>query len=100
MRTKIDILLKFRNGADAEKAEKFVTVKTMMIYEKEADLLKDTKYVSGSRTLLRLHRGLGKWTTLYICISIKSEMFLQILFSMKLENEFNRALCPYCDNQI
>ncbi|TMW39697.1 hypothetical protein DOY81_015224, partial [Sarcophaga bullata] len=25
---------------------------------KEADLLKDTKYVSGSRTLLRLHRGL------------------------------------------
>uniref|UniRef100_T1H6I4 Glycolipid transfer protein domain-containing protein n=1 Tax=Megaselia scalaris TaxID=36166 RepID=T1H6I4_MEGSC len=29
-----------------------------MTYEKEGDLFKDTSYVSGSRTLLRLHRGL------------------------------------------
>lgn len=60
VRTKIDILTKFRNETDAEKAENFLTIKTMMTYEKEANLLKDSKYVSGSRTLLRLHRGLGE----------------------------------------
>ncbi|XP_023306744.2 ceramide-1-phosphate transfer protein [Lucilia cuprina] len=58
VRSKIDILLTFRKETDAEKAEKFVTIKSMMSYEKDANLFKDTKYVSGSRTLLRLHRGL------------------------------------------
>lgn len=61
VKTKIDILTNLRNNeTDADKAEKFVTIKTMMSYEKDSNLLKDTKYVSGSRTLLRLHRGLGE----------------------------------------
>lgn len=59
VRAKIDILTTFRKND--EKAENFVTFKTMMSYEKDSGLLKDSKYVSGSRTLLRLHRGLGKW---------------------------------------
>lgn len=61
VRSKIDILTAFRKEPDTEKAEKFVTIKTMMSYEKDGDLFKDTKYVSGSRTLLRLHRGLGEF---------------------------------------
>uniref|UniRef100_A0A1I8P6F2 Glycolipid transfer protein domain-containing protein n=1 Tax=Stomoxys calcitrans TaxID=35570 RepID=A0A1I8P6F2_STOCA len=56
VRTKIDILTAFRR--EAENSDKFVTFKTMMLYEMEAGLLKDSKYVSGCRTLLRLHRGL------------------------------------------
>ncbi|KAI9583493.1 ceramide-1-phosphate transfer protein [Glossina fuscipes] len=58
VRSKIDILYDFRSETDAERAENFITVKTMMTYEKENGLLKDAKYISGSRTLLRLHRGL------------------------------------------
>ncbi|XP_075166610.1 ceramide-1-phosphate transfer protein [Haematobia irritans] len=56
VRTKIDILTTFRKGT--ENADKFVTFKTMILYEVDSGLLKDSKYVSGSRTLLRLHRGL------------------------------------------
>ncbi|XP_073844625.1 ceramide-1-phosphate transfer protein [Musca autumnalis] len=56
VRAKIDILTTFRK--DDAKAENFLTFKTMMSYEKDNGLLKDSKYVSGSRTLLRLHRGL------------------------------------------
>jgi len=37
----------------------FQTIKQMINYEKENNLLKKKKYVSGSRTLLRLHRGLN-----------------------------------------
>lgn len=56
--SKIDILQDFRKKDG--NSENFKTIKSMMDYEKNADLLKDTNYVSGCRTLLRLHRGLGK----------------------------------------
>ena len=55
VRSKIDILQDFRRK---ENGEKFVSIKSMMEYEKELGLLSDSGYVSGSRTLLRLHRGL------------------------------------------
>lgn len=35
------------------------TVKKMIAYEKEESLLQKKGYVSGSRNILRLHRGLG-----------------------------------------
>lgn len=38
---------------------KFTTAKEMIEYEKENELLYKNDYVSGSRTLLRIHRGLG-----------------------------------------
>ncbi|XP_054739676.1 ceramide-1-phosphate transfer protein [Anastrepha obliqua] len=56
VRSKIDILYEYRRKELI--GEHFVTIKTMIIYEKEEDLLKDGSYVSGARTLLRLHRGL------------------------------------------
>lgn len=50
------ILEEFR--ANQEVGSKFETVKSMIDYEQSGDLLKKKDYVSGCRTLLRLHRGL------------------------------------------
>lgn len=50
------ILEEFR--ANKEVGPKFETVKSMIDYERTADLLQKKGYVSGCRTLLRLHRGL------------------------------------------
>lgn len=56
LRSKMDILREFLNG---EQASYFETVEKMIAYEKDNNLLAKKGYVSGSRTLLRLHRGLG-----------------------------------------
>lgn len=56
LRSKMDILTEFLNG---EQSGHFETVKTMIEFEKDKNLLAKKGYVSGSRTLLRLHRGLG-----------------------------------------
>lgn len=58
LKSKMDILNEFLNG---EQSSYFETVKKMIEYERDNNLLKKGGYVSGSRTLLRLHRGLGKW---------------------------------------
>ncbi|EEB16424.1 glycolipid transfer protein, putative [Pediculus humanus corporis] len=60
VKNKIEILNKFQNEelTKNEKLIYFSTVKSMVNHEIESNLLKDSKYVSGSRTLLRLHRGL------------------------------------------
>lgn len=56
-------------GSKMEVLEQFVfkdednnysTMKQMVKYEMDKGLLNDTSYISGCRTLLRLHRGLGK----------------------------------------
>lgn len=56
IKAKLTILEGFR--ANTEVGSKFVTVKSMIDYEKTAELLQKKDYVSGCRTLLRLHRGL------------------------------------------
>lgn len=61
VKSKVEILEEFR--ANKEVTERFDSVKTMMLYEKEKELLQKKDYVSGSRTLLRLHRGLGEIPT-------------------------------------
>jgi len=58
VKTKIKIL---EDYIAASTNGEFATVLTMMKHEMDNKLLDDKKYVSGSRTLLRLHRGLGKW---------------------------------------
>ncbi|XP_035914203.1 LOW QUALITY PROTEIN: ceramide-1-phosphate transfer protein [Anopheles stephensi] len=55
VKEKVEILEKLRGK---ENADSFLTIRTMMEYEQEANLLSKKDYVSGSRTLLRLHRGL------------------------------------------
>ncbi|KDR11086.1 hypothetical protein L798_14671, partial [Zootermopsis nevadensis] len=55
VKSKIEILEDLRRG---ENGEHFSTVKKMIKYESENGLLNKSDYTSGSRTLLRLHRGL------------------------------------------
>ncbi|CAD7077357.1 unnamed protein product [Hermetia illucens] len=55
VKSKIEILEEFRSK---DNAEKFVSFRGMIEYEKHENLLTKPNYVSGSRTLLRLHRGL------------------------------------------
>lgn len=57
--SKIDILEEFRRNK--ENADQFDTFHRMLSYEKDGELLVKPEYVSASRTLLRLHRGLGKY---------------------------------------
>lgn len=60
VKSKIEILEDFRHSSN-ESADKFITFNAMMEYEKTTGLLNKSDYVSGSRTLLRLHRGLGEY---------------------------------------
>lgn len=56
VRSKIEHLEAHRQK---ENAEYFDTFSKMLEFEKSTALLDKKDYVSGSRTLLRLHRGLG-----------------------------------------
>ncbi|XP_017773861.1 PREDICTED: ceramide-1-phosphate transfer protein, partial [Nicrophorus vespilloides] len=54
LNSKLDILSELHKSDN----ENFSTVRRLIVYEKESNLLEKKGYVSGSRTLLRLHRGL------------------------------------------
>lgn len=56
VKAKIEILEAHRQKENAEQFESFAK---MLEYETSSSLLDKKDYVSGSRTLLRLHRGLG-----------------------------------------
>lgn len=58
VKSKIKIMEKHRAGEDQIYYESF---KKMMKYEKETSLHEKNGFVSGSRTMLRLHRGLGMY---------------------------------------
>ncbi|XP_055686650.1 ceramide-1-phosphate transfer protein [Lutzomyia longipalpis] len=55
VKSKVEILEEFRTK---ESKENFISFQKMITYEKDNGLLEKKDYVSGSRTLLRLHRGL------------------------------------------
>lgn len=59
VKAKIDILEMLRQKHDD--GTNFESFSSMLEFEKSSGLLSKSDYVSGSRTLLRLHRGLGKW---------------------------------------
>lgn len=56
LREKMNILNNFLSNTDT--CEHFKSVKRMIEHERDNNLLNENGYVSGSRTLLRLHRGL------------------------------------------
>lgn len=58
--SKILIIEEFRIKDNNANFDKFASFKSMLDHEKSTGLLNKPEYVSGSRTLLRLHRGLGK----------------------------------------
>lgn len=62
VKSKIEILEMHRQKENAEQFESF---SKMLDYEKSSALLDKKDYVSGSRTLLRLHRGLGMYLLCY-----------------------------------
>lgn len=54
LKQKIDLLIELMNKDD----QNYRTIKSMIDFEKENKLLEKSDFVNGSRTLLRLHRGL------------------------------------------
>lgn len=72
VRSKIEILEAHRQKDNAEQFESFAK---MMEYEKSSSLLDKKDYVSGSRTLLRLHRGLGNVNNVNQIFSIQLKRF-------------------------
>lgn len=56
IKAKLDILEEMRRK---DTDGKIKTIKKMIVSEKEEGLLQKKGYISGSRTVLRLHRGLG-----------------------------------------
>lgn len=75
VREKVHILEAFRKG---DQKDNFATFKTTMEHEKESQLLEKKGYVSGSRTLLRLHRGMGKCHIISLLGSIPLSLDLPI----------------------
>lgn len=63
VKSKIKVMDKHREGENALHYDSF---KKMMKHEKESNLFEKNDFVSGSRTMLRLHRGLGKYCQLFI----------------------------------
>lgn len=61
VKSKVEVLEVFRENKDT--SEKFISVRQMIHYERDKELLSKKDYVSGCRTLLRLHRGLGRNVT-------------------------------------
>lgn len=80
VKEKVHILEKLRQ--QQENPDKFETVQTMMEYEQSSNLLDKKDYVSGSRTLLRLHRGLDFIYT-----------FLKALGELESENAKTNGVC-------
>lgn len=74
---KIKVLEDLRNG---EQRDDFATLFTMTDFETTQNLLVKKDYTSGSRTLLRLHRGLGNETN----NNFKKKKNIFVLFLSKL----------------
>ncbi|XP_057365770.1 ceramide-1-phosphate transfer protein-like [Daphnia carinata] len=75
--SKLEILQAFRQGPNGQH---FETIEDMIIYEENDNKFSDSKYISGSRTLLRLHRAL-----LFIAL------FLEELFKLKSDDKLSGA---------
>ncbi|XP_011058874.1 PREDICTED: ceramide-1-phosphate transfer protein isoform X2 [Acromyrmex echinatior] len=63
LKQKIEILTELKS----KDAQNYMTVKSMIEYERENKLLEKTDFVNGARTLLRLHRGLDVEKTTSCC---------------------------------
>jgi len=62
LKQKIDVLTELKS----KDAQNYMTVKSMIEYERENKLLEKADFVNGTRTLLRLHRGLGTYEISFI----------------------------------
>ncbi|KOB73017.1 putative cytoplasm [Operophtera brumata] len=78
VRSKIKVMEKHREGENAIHYDSF---KKMMKYEKDSSLCEKNDFVSGSRTMLRLHRGLD---------------FIRLFLKRLSESEENMNTCTTC----
>lgn len=70
LKQKIDILTNLLKKND----QQYNTVKSMIEYEKENKLLEKPDLSNGTRTLLRLHRGLGTMSLLLVLLKNPSQL--------------------------
>lgn len=78
VKSKIKVMEKHREGEDAVHYDSF---KKMMKYEKDTNLYDKNGFVSGSRTMLRLHRGLD---------------FIRLFLKRLSEADENMNTCTTC----
>ncbi|XP_065088155.1 ceramide-1-phosphate transfer protein [Ochlerotatus camptorhynchus] len=86
VKEKVEILEKLRKHQDH--GEQFESIQKMMDYERDGNLLTKKDYVSGCRTLLRLHRGLD---FIYL--------FLKRLGELETANANTCAVCQSSYNE-
>ena len=96
--SKLEILETFRKGSNGQH---FQTIEDMIIHEDTENKFSDSKYISASRTLLRLHRALCMINIIFlqtfiIMIQFNSfpvfiALFLEQLFQLKLEDKLSGA---------
>lgn len=82
IKSKIDILESLRKE---ENRNQFETFATMLEFEKSTGLLNKKEYVSGSRSLLRLHWALGKS---HVPIDLQSHFSFVCIVSADFVREF------------
>jgi hypothetical protein len=80
--SKLEILQTFRQGSNGHH---FQTIEDMIIHEENENKFSDSKYISASRTLLRLHRAL---CMIYI--------YVYIIETFLMDNMFNPIPSVYC----
>ncbi|XP_041984703.1 ceramide-1-phosphate transfer protein [Aricia agestis] len=80
VKSKIKVMEKLRSEEDSIYYESY---KKMMKYEKESNLYEKKGFVSGSRTMLRLHRGLD---------------FIRLFLKRLSEENENLDTCATCQN--
>ena len=97
VQSKLDILEEFRKG---DHKDDFETVEIMILYEKKENLLDNPKYVSGSRTLLRLHRALSILKHCYDSEVFTNFVFFIVFIALFLEEvygvEMDQKLSSIC----
>lgn len=81
LKQKIDLLQELLN----KDQDNYNTIKSMIQHEKENNLLEKKDFVSGVRTFLRLHRGLGIF---FIYLINYNSLFIYLFIFLELINIF------------
>lgn len=97
--SKLEILQKFMNGPDGHH---YATIEEMILFEESKNKFSDSKFISGSRTLLRLHRALcmllylndilNSISLTFPYFSVFIALFLDELYHLKPDDKLS-AVC-------
>jgi len=87
--SKLETLKNFRNGIDGQQ---FESIECMILFEKNKNLFKNSKYVSASRTLLRLHRALQ---FIFFFLDELCQLEMNDNLTKACQNSYNSTLACY-----